>query len=81
MQSTRRSFAALLAAVILAVPCTSARAQTLQPGTRVRVHKRGRSGHTQSLLTVGTSGRLRLSVPMSDDARPRATRVSFRVEP
>jgi len=40
MQSTRRSFAALLAAVILAVPCTSARAQsaqTLQPGTRVRV--------------------------------------------
>jgi S-formylglutathione hydrolase FrmB len=50
------------------------------PGTRVRVHKRGRSGHTQSLLTVGTSGRLRLSVPLSDDARPRATRVSFRVE-
>ena len=51
------------------------------PGTRVRVHKRGRFGHTQSLLTVGTSGRLRLSVPLSDDARPRATRVSFRVEP
>jgi hypothetical protein len=37
MQSTRRSFAALLTAVLLAVPCTSARAQTLQPGTRVRV--------------------------------------------
>ena len=40
------------------------------PGTRVRVHKRGRLGHTQSLLTVGTSGRLRLSVPLSDDAPP-----------
>ena len=37
MQSIRPSFAALFAVLLLAVPCTTASAQTLAPGTRVRV--------------------------------------------
>jgi len=37
MPSTRRSYSALLAALFILVPCTSAVAQNLAPGTRVRV--------------------------------------------
>ena len=60
----------------------SANVQTpslFQPGARLRVIQRGPVLISKTTLTVGPSGRLQITVPLSDDARPRTTRVSMRV--
>jgi len=52
-----------------------------QPGARARVTAIGRAVRSNSELTVGPSGALRIAVPLSNDATPGTTRVAIRLLP
>jgi S-formylglutathione hydrolase FrmB len=54
-------------------------ASLFPPGARVRVIQRGPVLKSKDTVTVGASGRLEIAVALSDDTRPRTTRVSMRV--
>jgi hypothetical protein len=53
-------------------------AKLYRPGARLRVTMRGPAGALRRDMTVGSSGRVRITVPLGDDAMPGTTRVSIR---